>query len=300
MKDLARSAAVATCLLLLAACSSGVPTSTPSVAATTATLSPTVFVAPTGTPEPTPDLAHPVGIFAIGHSGLTGEGTAGTSEPNLANSWATGTSTQVNSVYLRLVAARPATEGHVANTAQGGAPASALEEQAHQALLSVPAPALAIISTLDNDIQCDGGNIAAVGQSIAKGLEVIHSASPNTKILMVGQLGRPSVSFVKELVAHDPSVKAYLMGSDPCSFYGVDEKLNEAGFAKLSAVVDAYETEQARVCASEPNCATDGGVRKVWVDKLEYFASDWNHLNVQGQAKEAALIWPVVKDLLGL
>jgi hypothetical protein len=68
----------------------------------------------------------------------------------------------------------------------------------------------------------------------------------------------------------------------------------------VSAAVDAYETEQARVCASEPNCATDGGVRKAWVDKLEYFASDWNHLNVQGQAKEAALIWPVVKDLLGL
>ena len=76
--------------------------------------------------------ASPVGVIAIGHSGLTGEG----SDPNrpgqvaLENSWATGTSPQVNSIYRRLVAVRPETEGHVANTAEGGAPAATLLAQA--------------------------------------------------------------------------------------------------------------------------------------------------------------------------
>ena len=50
--------------------------------------------------------ANPVGVIAIGHSGLTGEGSD-PSRPGqvaLENSWATGTSPQVNSIYRRLVA----------------------------------------------------------------------------------------------------------------------------------------------------------------------------------------------------
>ena len=76
--------------------------------------------------------ANPVGVIAIGHSGLTGEGSD-PSRPGqvaLENSWATGTSPQVNSIYRRLVAVRPETEGHVANTAEGGASASTLFAQA--------------------------------------------------------------------------------------------------------------------------------------------------------------------------
>lgn len=101
---------------------------------------------------------HPVGIIAIGHSGLTGENTDPNlpGQPALESSWATGTSSEVDSVYLRLVAARPETEGHVANAAMGGAPVTSLAEQAQTALTSVPAPALIIIQTIDSDIQCDG------------------------------------------------------------------------------------------------------------------------------------------------
>ena len=47
-----------------------------------------------------------------------------TDEPNPKASWATGTLPTIDSVYLRLVAVRPETEGHVANTAKGGAGAA--------------------------------------------------------------------------------------------------------------------------------------------------------------------------------
>ena len=33
---------------------------------------------------------------------------------------------------------------------------------------------------------------------------------------------------------------------------------------------------------------------------MENFSSDWDHLNVRGQAAEAELIWPVVVEMLGL
>lgn len=277
-------------LLLVCACSSATASIEPSTAPTGTTSTP---------PEPTADLGHPLGIIAMGHSGLTGEGTGGRLQPNPAASWATGTNTEVNSIYLRLLEILPETKGSVANTARGGAPARALVDQTEAALDVVPVPLLAIIQTVDNDIECDGSNVEAVGQSLADALAVISAASPNTQILVVGQAGRPSVAFLGELVAYDPSMKGNLTWDDECSFFDSEGNLREDGVAMLSAVIDRYEAETARVCAAVPNCATDGGVRKAYIDKIENFSADYAHFNAQGQAAMAELMWPVVEDLVG-
>jgi hypothetical protein len=242
-------------------------------------------------------VAGPIGVIAIGHSGLTGEGTGARFEPVPENSWATGTSPAVNSAYLRLTGVRPETQGHVANQAQGGASASMLSDQAQRALRIVPTPALAIISTIDNDIRCDGTdpqNIGRFGMDVANALEVITTASPNTRILVVGQLGRPSPDFI------EPAVKSALTGTGMCDFYDPDGNLIEENFQTLTGIIEAYETEQARVCALVPRCRTDGGVRAAYVDTLENFSSDWAHLNIGGQAAQAELIWPTVAELLEL
>jgi len=248
----------------------------------------------------TPDLSHPVGIIALGHSALTGEGTAGPNEPNLDASWATGSMSAVDSIATRMIAAIPATAGHVANMAQGGAPAGRLKGQAEAALAEVPVPALVIIDTVDNDIQCNAGTVKQVGQQIADALAFIHAASPNSKILVVDQPGRPSVDFVKHLVELHPEQKASLTWSDACTFYDASGDLNPAGFVKLTAAIDAYEAEQFRVCALVPNCSDDGGVRRAYIDVIENFSPDYAHFNVRGQAAQAALLWPVVEKILGL
>jgi hypothetical protein len=248
---------------------------------------------------------NPVGVIAIGHSGLTGEG----SDPNrpgqdaLENSWATGTSPQVNSIYRRLVAVRPETDGHVANTAEGGASASTLFAQAQRALETVPTPALVVVQTIDNDIRCDGTDgthVPEFGVALRDALQVVNTASPDSRILVVGQLGRPSPSFVKKLVAEDPTVKAGLMGSGMCAFFGLDGALNKKGFDAGTSIIEDYETEQARVCATVPNCRTDDGARAAYVDRLENFSSDWNHLNVRGQTEIAEITWPAATALLEL
>jgi hypothetical protein len=249
--------------------------------------------------------ANPVGVIAIGHSGLTGEGSD-PSRPGqvaLENSWATGTSPQVNSIYRRLVTVRPETDGHVANTAEGGAPASTLFAQAQRALETVPTPALVVVKTIDSDIGCDGTDGAHVpefGVALADALELVTIASPESQILVVGQTGRPSPSFVKKLVAEDPSVKADLTGTGMCDFYGPDGVLNKKAFATLTSIIEDYETEQARVCATVPNCRTDDGTHAAYVDRLENFSSDWNHLNVRGQAEVAGITWPAAAALLEL
>jgi hypothetical protein len=201
-----------------------------------------------------------------------------------------------------MVKVLPETEGHVANAGQGGAPASGLSAMAKQALSSVPVPALAIIQTIDSDIQCDGKDadrMTAFGANVRKAIQLVVEASPNGHVLVVGQLGRPSASFIEELVARDPSQRDALTGAGRCDFFDPSGKLNREHIANLTAIIDAFEAEEAKVCAEFSQCTTDGGVRAAYVDKLENFSSDWNHLNVRGQAAEAELIWPVVQQLLG-
>jgi hypothetical protein len=303
-----RTLIVVATLLLLAGCGGTGPgrTAAPSTAAP-ATAAPATAAASTPAPStpapsPTPDRSKPVGLLAIGHSGITGEGTGAVGKAAPDKSWATGTLPEVNSVYLRMVAALPETEGHVVNAGQGGAPASRLAAMAEQALSAVPVPALAIIQTIDADIQCDGKDadrINVFGDNVRKAIELIVDASPNGHVLVVGQLGRPRAAFLDELVAKDPSQRDALSGSGLCDFFDPSGELNQEHIANLTAIIEAFETEEAKVCAAFTQCTTDGGVRTAYVDKLGNFSSDWNHLNVRGQAAEAELIWPVVRQLFG-
>jgi hypothetical protein len=243
------------------------------------------------------------GVIAIGHSGLTGEGTGDVYKAVPENSYATGTSPAVDSVYLRLRALRPDIAGAASNHARGGAVAAELPGQARAALHEVPHPALAIISTIDNDIQCDGTDAARVpqlGSSVALALDIITKASPQTKILIVGQLGRPSSRFIEAQVAADPSVKATLTGVGRCDFYTPNGKFAPAHVETLTAIIQAYEDEETHRCAAVPQCTTDRGARAAWVDRVDLFSGNTGHLNIAGQAAEAANIWPVVARMFGL
>jgi hypothetical protein len=316
---LRRSTGIWALAVLLAACgSSTLPASvTPEPvarASSTGSAAPSTRVSTTGaesaatvTPAPSTagaapsvDLAHPVGIIAIGHSGLTGQGAGATDESASEASWATGTLPEVDSIYMRLVADVPETKGQVANTAIGGAEASALIMQATSALARVPAPRLAIAQTLDNDIRCDGSNVADVGASLADALRTVHDASPKTVILVLKQPGRPSVASIERIVAADPTQVQGFTSGDECSFFDADAKIQRNGIKKLNDVIDAYEAEMARVCGLIPHCFTDGGIGRAWVDDLAHLSGDYVHYNVAGQAKEAAKIWPRVAEILGL
>lgn len=246
-----------------------------------------------------------VGVIAIGHSGLTGENSDPNhpGQPAPQNSWATGTNPEVDSIYRRLIAVRPETEGHVANTAQGGAPASALASQAEAALTQVPAPALVIIQTIDGDIRCDGTDdehITEFSAAVAEALDVIMETSPSSRILMVGQLGRPDPAYLEQLLAIYPGIKSILTGTGPCDFFNPAGDLVEENFETLTQIIESYEAEQERLCAAAPHCRTDGGARAEYEDELANFSSDLNHLNVRGLARAAEIAWPAVETLLEL
>jgi hypothetical protein len=200
---------------------------------------------------------------------------------------------------MRLVAQRPETEGHVANAAQGGARASLLAGQAQVALREVPTSALVIIQTIDNDIQCDGHDaqqIHAFGVAVSEALKTITEASPKSRILIVGQPGRPTVKDIEAEAKRDPQFKKEMTGPGGCTFFSPNGKINEANIAALVHRIEGFEAEQARVCAAFSGCATDKGVSAKFRDAPE----DWilGHRNVHGLARLAALFWPVVAKLM--
>ena len=252
-------------------------------------------------PDEGSSSAAPVGIIAIGHSGLTGENADPERQGRDARdqSWATGEDPAVDSIYLRMVANDSAHDGHVANTAAGGASASQLAAQAEAALEEVPAPALVIVQTVDNDIRCDGTdarNVAAFGEDVAAAMDVITTASPGSKILFVSQRGRPAMlAQYFPAAAEEPAP-----GEESCNFVNEDGEFVTANSAYLTSIIEAYEGEQARVCAEYPNCIDDGGAMTTFQDTEEDLAGgDGNHLTTQGQARTAALIWPVAAETLG-
>ena len=206
---------------------------------------------------------------------------------------------KVDSVYLRMIALHPDTKGHVSNGAEGGAVAAMLVKQARYVLGYVPKPSLVIIQTIDNDIACDGTDaqhIPVFGTQVLAALKVITTSSPHSKILIVGQFGRPA-TYLKALTT--PDLRESSSGTGPCSFYEPDGTFQPKNVAYLTSIIKAYQAEQAKECAKFPQCSTDNGVMNTYVDKASDFAdANGNHLTAHGLSRITALIWPTVHKLL--
>jgi hypothetical protein len=266
-----------------------------------------------GSTTSVPASTEPVGLVALGHSGLTGENSDPDKPgyPALENSWATGTNPEVNSIYQRMVDLRPETEGHVANAAYGGAPAASLNTQAATALTYnpgstlqyVPTPELVIIQTIDNDLNAcplDEAALARFGDSVTLALDTIVAASPHSRILIISQFGRPDPAFDKKFFAAHPQFKAEMTGprGECGGAFDRSGEVNLEAYKGLTKIIEAFEAEQKGRCDAFPQCQTDGGAATTFANKLDYLSSDFNHLNVRGQAQLAELIWPVVAEML--
>jgi len=250
--------------------------------------------------------SHPLrGIIALGHSGLTGENSdpqsPGTPAPQ--NSWATGTNPAVDSIYHRLAAVDPAVRGHADNEAVGGATAATLVEQATQALSVVPNPRLVIIEIIGTDIACDGSdssNYPVFGQQVKAVLDLIAKQAPHTTILLVGWPGQPLQ--VSKAIIGTPAAQAQ-SGSGMCSTFDPDLRLDMKHITTWTGIIEGYESEQAKFCATVPECHTDNGRAthfQVQASYYNYSNYDWQHYNVTGLAALAAFMWPTVAKILNL
>jgi len=254
-----------------------------------------------GSPDASGSPVAAGGIIALGHSGLTGENADPQRQGQEARdqSWATGDDPAVDSIYLRMAAADPVHEARAANAASAGAVSESLASQAEWALGEVPEPALAIIQTIDNDIHCDGSDAANVplfGENLRAALETIAESSPDTAVLVVSQRGRPPMAAdYFPIAAENPAP-----GDESCEFINAAGEYVPANADHLTAVIESYEAEQARVCGEFAQCSDDGGVNATFADtEADLAGGDGNHLTTAGQARTAELLWPVVAGILG-
>jgi len=224
-------------------------------------------------------------------------------EAALQNSWATGTNPAVDSIYQRLAAVDPTMRGHAVNAAGVGAPTGSLVGQAITALGVVPNPRLVIIDIIGTDIRCDGSdssNYPVFGLQVKAAIDFIARLAPHATILLMSRPGRPlpdSKAIIGTPGAAAPISQAQ-SGSDICSPFDPDLRLDMKHITTLTGIIEGYESEQAKVCATVPECHTDNGRATHFQVPASHYSSDWEHLNVTGLAALAAFMWPTVAKIL--
>ena len=294
-------AVLALCLAVLTAAWCGSSSGLASAAASTAPASP---------PSGTTSASHPLrGIIALGHSGLTGENSdpQNLGMPALQNSWATGTNPAVASIYQRLAAVDPAFRGHAVNEAVGGATAGTLVGQAAKALRVVPNPRLVIIEIIGTDVRCNGSNSShypVVGRQVKAALDLIARQAPHATILLVSWPGRPLQASKAIIGTPAVPIARANSASEMCSPFDPNLRLDKKHIKTWTGIIAGYESEQAKVCATVPECHTDNGRATHFHVRTSYYnyTNDWDyqHYNVTGLAALARFMWPTVAKILNL
>ena len=132
-----------------------------------------------------PDSPYPDSIVVLGHSGATGANSDNRGLDVKANSWATGTNPEVNSIYLRVLELNPNVAGHNVNLALDGSEVDDLLRQAASALELYPLPELFLIQTVDNDVRCDEtdeANHQPFHDTLVDVLEMITTGAPDAQV----------------------------------------------------------------------------------------------------------------------
>ena len=175
--------------------------------------------------------------------------------------------------------------------------AGTLAVQAQEALEAVSAPELAIIQTIDNDIRCDGTDEAHASELGDSMLERCRRSrtSPETKIFLVSQVGRPlpHAQMRYEAGTNWPG------GDDPCDFFDATGVVVPQKAEHLTRIIEGYEKAQLAACAEVPTCYPDDGRGSAFVEKWAYFeGGDNRHFNPAGLAALAEHMWPAMEDVL--
>lgn len=248
--------------------------------------------------------AEPVGLIALGHSGLTGENSdpARPHQPAFENSWATGTNPKVASIYERMLARWPQTRDHVVNAAVGGATADTLVDQAMHALATVPTPMLTIIETVDNDVVCPVDALAypAFASSVDDALRALTKASPHGRIFI---LLKPDdvvaeFEFDRRSALNDPAALEQMTGPPPCGELDAQHHVQLESARYLADEVDRFNAELVKVCARYATCSTDRGHELGFHVPAGGTNPGNDHLSVIGHAAMAAYFWPFVQEAL--
>ena len=283
-------AAVASLVVLTAACSDTSPGSQAG-----ATASPSTTSAGASATGSVPYVGYPDSVLVLGHSGATGE-SSDPAQPGVEvreNSWATGTNPAVKSLYLRLLSVHPQIKGHNVNLAHGGATVDQLVGQAQEAVALRPTNPLVIIQIMDNDMVCPatGNDYATFESTFVSALKTLDKGLPSSRLFVVSQFGSPATN-AKALT---PAQRVSAGGTGPCAGIDPRGRLVPKELARLEGIIHQYEARLKAGCLKVSRCRYDEGAFGDVVDRPQYIAPDLNHFSIKGHAQAAAVAWAAMK-----
>ncbi|MEP7040959.1 MAG: SGNH/GDSL hydrolase family protein [Chloroflexota bacterium] len=241
---------------------------------------------------PAPSAASaPVGVAVIGHSGATGYDSDPTQpgQDATANSWATGTNPDVQSIFSRLLADDAGLEAHAMNLAIDGSGVTSLRQQAAEVVRRSPLPQIVLVQTIDNDMRCDGtdaANYEPYWLHLLDVLDVVTQGAPEAQIFFVSQWADVE-TYDRVVFNVNPD---HLTGDGPCDTVNpATGQIDAAKEAYLQSLLNDYWGIVTKVCGNYPTCRTDGGAAQGMDLAPGDMTPDLDHLSVAGHTKMAAI-----------
>ncbi|MDH6519337.1 lysophospholipase L1-like esterase [Streptomyces sp. SAI-135] len=260
--------------------------------------------APTQKPKPSPRAtpawnSKPGSIAAVGDSITRGFDACGILKDCPDVSWATGGSTQVDSLAVRLLGRAKAAQ-HSWNYAVSGSRMADLSTQMAQAAARTPALVTVMVGANDacRDSTAAMTSVSDFRAGFEDALGVLRKRAPKAQVYVA------SVPNLKRLWSQgrtNPLGKqVWKLGVCPSMLADADA-LDAAATERRDTVqerVEAYNSVLKEVCAKDERCRYDGGAvydYRFGTDQLSHW--DWFHPSVNGQARLAEIAYRKVRSV---
>lgn len=241
-------------------------------------------------------VVYPNSMAATGASATRAALTCGEGRDCSANSWATGTNTEVNSIYLRIRAVHPGITGNLYLDAVGGENMSDLADQ-FEATIEHRVE-FVIVDMGGNDIcapeERQVTSLASFRSDFEAAMSRLLAARPNTRIAVVSIVNVYRLWSILNTTraATDTWIRngtCASMLANPTSRSRADEERR----ARVLEAEIALNGALATVCARYANCEYDRGTAFEYRFVATDVGRDYFHPSLAGQATNALVEWEV-------
>ncbi|MBN0044786.1 SGNH/GDSL hydrolase family protein [Streptomyces actuosus] len=249
------------------------------------------------TPSPTPSWNRsPDSLAAVGDSITRGFDACSVLSDCPEVSWATGSSTAVDSLAVRLLG-RARAASHSWNYAVTGARMADLPDQMAQAAARKPELVTVLAGANDACRRTTSRmtSVADFRSQFEEALRTLRARAPEAQVYVASV---PDLKRLWSLGRTDPLGKqVWKLGICP-SMLGDADALDTAADQRRNAVherVEAYNEVLKEVCAEDRHCRYDGGAvhdYRFGADQLSHW--DWFHPSREGQARLAEIAYRTV------
>jgi len=240
---------------------------------------------------------YPNSIAALGDSITRAYDADGVYPPGerLQYSWATGTSTKVNSVYVRILAANPNISGRAYNDSASGAKMADLAGQASSAV-SQRAQEVVILLGANDACTSSESTMTAVStfrSEVVSGMNTLARGLPDARIYVVSI---PNIYRLWQLLKNNASARfAWSYASICQSLLANPLSTASADVARRAAFLQRltdFNTRLKQVCALYVHCRFDkDAVFNTSFTTTDVNTLDYFHPSIGGQALLASVAW---------